>query len=158
MKFANIFNQFIIISLFISGPLWSQDTSRLRISAWQSLFPLRQGQFVTQSENKIFYIAAQSLISIDKKDFSIDQFDKSSGLSDVKLKFIQFNNLRKELIIAYSDGVLDIMDQNGKVVSLPQIRNFKNFTGDKSINQLLLWPYIDCFEQAKFKLDDFSMN
>lgn len=138
MKFANIFNQFIIISLFISGPLWSQDTSRLRISAWQSLFPLRQGQFVTQSENKIFYIAAQSLISIDKKDFSIDQFDKSSGLSDVKLKFIQFNHLRKELIIAYSDGVLDIMDQNGKVVSLPQIRNFKNFTGDKSINQLNL--------------------
>ena len=42
----------------------------------------------------------------------------------------QFNSFRKELIIAYQDGVFDIMDQKGRVVSLPQIRNFKNFTGN----------------------------
>ena len=129
---------FSLLFLLNGFLLQGQDTSRLRILEWQSLFPLRQGQQVTQSENKIFYIASQSIVSIDKSDFSIEQFDKSSGLSDVKLKFIQFNTFRKELIIAYQDGVFDIMDQKGKVVSLPQIRNFKNFTGDKSINQLYL--------------------
>jgi hypothetical protein len=123
---------------FLQPPIFGQDTSRLKISDWQSLFPLRQGLFVTQSEQKIFYIASQSIISIDKSDFSIEQFDKTQGLSDVKLKFLLFNKGKKELIIAYTDGVLDIMDQNGKVISLPQIRNFKNFTGDKSINQLFL--------------------
>ena len=116
-----------LLFLFNGFQLHSQDTSRLRILEWQSLFPLRQGQQVTQSENKIFYIASQSIVSIDKSDFSMEQFDKSSGLSDVKLKFIQFNSFRKELIIAYQDGVFDIMDQKGRVVSLPQIRNFKNF-------------------------------
>ena len=84
-----------LLFLFNGFQLHSQDTSRLRILEWQSLFPLRQGQQVTQSENKIFYIASQSIVSIDKSDFSMEQFDKSSGLSDVKLKFIQFNSLRK---------------------------------------------------------------
>lgn len=129
---------FLVFFLLNNNILFGQDTSRLKILAWQSLFPLRQGQFVTQSDNKIFYIASQSLISIDKTDFSIEQFDKSRGLSDVKLKFIQYNKLRKELIIAYADGVIDVMNQDGKVGSLPQIRNFKNFTGDKSINQIYL--------------------
>jgi len=138
MKLATPLFTCFVFTLFVVSSAFGQDTSRLKILDWQSLFPLRQGQFVTQSENKIFYIASQSIVSIDKTDFTIEQFDKSRGLSDVKLKFIQYNKIRKELIIAYSDGVIDIMDQNGKVFSLPQIRNFKNFTGDKSINQLYL--------------------
>ena len=126
MKFATPIFIYFFFTLFVVSSVFGQDTSRLKILDWQSLFPLRHGQFVTQSENKIFYIASQSIVSIDKTDFTIEQFDKSRGLSDVKLKFIQYNKIRKELIIAYSDGVIDIMDQNGKVVSLPQIRNFKN--------------------------------
>ena len=55
-----------LLFLFNGFQLHSQDTSRLRILEWQSLFPLRQGQQVTQSENKIFYIASQSIVSIDK--------------------------------------------------------------------------------------------
>jgi len=126
------------LALLLSLVLRGQDTSRLRIADWQTHLPLRQGQFAVQSENKIFYIASKSLISIDKGDFSLSYFDKTSGLSGVNLRQLTYNRDRKELIIAYSDGVLDILDQQGKVFSFPQIRNFRNIPGDKSIYQMHL--------------------
>jgi hypothetical protein len=56
MNFIHSFLRISLLFLFNGFLLQGQDTSRLRILEWQSLFPLRQGQQVTQSENKIFYI------------------------------------------------------------------------------------------------------
>ena len=64
----------VLLLLLISTGLAGQvDTSTLAIGQWRTLLPLRTGRYVTQSVDKVYYAAEESILAIDKVDFSLEE-------------------------------------------------------------------------------------
>ncbi|NRA52226.1 MAG: hypothetical protein HRU12_24110, partial [Phaeodactylibacter sp.] len=108
----------------------------LPIGQWRSHLPYQSGQYVTQSEDKIFFSTELSVVSIDKTDFAVDFVSTVDGLSNAGVEFIRYNSGSNILIIVYQNAVIDLVYNDGEVVTLNQIRNFQNFSGEKRINDL----------------------
>ena len=118
--------------------LFGQDTSSLAIGQWRSMLPYRSGPSVAQSADKVFYATELAVLALDKTDFSVDFIAKENGLSQAGIRLIRFSPSNKRLVIVYNNSVLDILQESGEVLTLNQIRNFRNFTGDKYIYDLLV--------------------
>ncbi|MCB0569975.1 MAG: hypothetical protein KDC66_09445 [Phaeodactylibacter sp.] len=108
----------------------------LPIGQWRSHLPYSAGKFVTQSKDKAYYSTDFSLVSIDKADMSAELLDKTKGLSGVGIEFIRYNTFSDILIVVYKDAVIDLIKPDGEIVTMAQIRNFSNFTGEKKVNEL----------------------
>ncbi|MCB0552571.1 MAG: hypothetical protein KDD02_03385 [Phaeodactylibacter sp.] len=123
----------LLVSLFqVSLPAQNP----LPIGQWRSHLPYQAGRFVTQSNDKVFYSTEFSIVSIDKVEMSIELLDKTRGLSSVGIEFIRYNPYSDILIVVYKDAVIDLIKPDGAVVTMAQIRNFSNFTGEKKVNDV----------------------
>lgn len=108
----------------------------LAIGEWKSHLPQQFGQRVTQSADKIIYANAWNLIIIDKEEFSADFMSKVDGLSDIGIEQIEYDELRQQLIVVYTNSNIDIISQEGRVVNIPNIKENTSILGDKTINKI----------------------
>jgi sugar lactone lactonase YvrE len=124
-----------LLQVFVTKP-WAQSPAPMRIGQWRSLLPYRSGPQVTQGPEKIYYATELSVLSLDKKDLSVDYFSREDGLSNVGIRTIRYNPFARNLMVVYANSAIDVIDGAGKVSTLNQIRNFKNFIGEKYIYDL----------------------
>lgn len=122
------------LSLCCYGAASAQNP--LPIGQWRSHLPYQGGQYVTQSSDKIYFSTELSVLSVDKVDFSVDFLSTVDGLSNAGVEFIRYNPFSNILIIIYQNAVIDLLYEDGSVITLNQIRNFQNFSGEKRINDL----------------------
>ncbi|KXK37783.1 MAG: hypothetical protein J5I52_12030 [Saprospiraceae bacterium] len=125
---------FLIFIFLVSVSLYSQ--SELAIGEWKSHLSYRQGQCITQSNDKIIYAASSGIFTINKSDLSPDFLSKEDGLSDVLVADIFYDPYNEQLIIIYEDSNIDIL-RGSNVINIPYIQTNTTIIGDKSIN--------DCF-------------
>ena len=111
--------------------------NEMPIGSWRAHFPYRIGYWVTQSESTIYYASPQALLAIDKEELSIRRISKVDGLSGSAIRMIRYVPGRDVLVVVYEDNVIDLW-KDGDVRTFVQIRNFTNFTGDKSIRELFV--------------------
>ncbi|MFO0000083.1 MAG: hypothetical protein ACK559_03055, partial [bacterium] len=104
----------------------------------RTILPYRTGPTQAHSTEKLFYATELADLALDKTDFSVDFIAKENGLSQAGIRLIRFSPSNKRLVIVYNNSVLDILQESGEVLTLNQIRNFRNFTGDKYIYDLLV--------------------
>jgi ligand-binding sensor domain-containing protein len=112
------------------------DTSTLAIGQWRSHLPLRTGRFVTQSSDKVYYATEQSVLEIDKADFSLREISRVHGLSNTKAKIVKYVGGSKSLLVLYDNSVIDLVPETGPVFTFNQINNFSNFVGDKIVHAI----------------------
>ncbi len=122
----------ILLLLFIV-PLSAQD--QLAIGEWRSHLPTKRGIAVSQSQEKVYYASEFGLIVIDKSDFSMSFMDKVNGLSDVGISALQYNQEKETLILAYSNGKLDILS-GSEIQYVSDLFTNANITGSREINSL----------------------
>ncbi|MCI4648227.1 hypothetical protein [Phaeodactylibacter sp.] len=115
---------------------FAQGQNPLPIGQWRSHLPYQAGQYVTQSAEKVYFSTEMSVLSVDKTDFAVDFLSTVDGLSNAGVEFIRYNSFSKILIIVYQNAVIDLLYEDGEVVTLNQIRNFQNFSGEKRINDI----------------------
>jgi ligand-binding sensor domain-containing protein len=108
----------------------------LPIGQWRSHLPYQSGQYVTQSADKIYFSTELAVVSVDKTDFAVDFLSTVNGLSNAGVEFIRYNSFSNILVVVYQNAIIDLVYEDGEVVTLNQIRNFQNFSGEKRINDM----------------------
>ena len=123
--------------LLIIFPFVGYAQSTLQIGQWQSHLPYHDGRQVTQSSEKVYYATEESVLIIDKEDNSIEVLSKVDGLSDTGVSEIIFDESNDQLIIAYTNSVLDIV-AGSEVIRISDILDKTSIQGDKQIYDMYI--------------------
>ncbi len=121
----------MLTSIIVSG---QEPQGDLALGQWKSHLPYSTGVSVTQSAETVFFATDQSLFSVDKEEHSIQLYNKVSGLSDIGIRQINYNQSLNVLLIAYSNSNIDLLDADG-ITNISDIKR-KSIPGDKRINNI----------------------
>lgn len=120
-----------IFLLTITFSLTAQND--LKFGQWESFLPYRFGKSVTQSETKAYFGTGLSLAVINKNDRTIQRISKTDGLSGVGVANVKYHATQKTLMVVYTDGVIDLIPDEGELTTLFFIKDFSNIVGEKII-------------------------
>lgn len=99
-----------------------QDGRRLgSIMQWKLHFSYRNPQEIAPSASRIYAIANGSLFYVDRSSDRIDYITKANGLNGSTIAHIGYDAASGQLIIAYEDGRIDLLDNNDNVRQIPDL-------------------------------------
>lgn len=133
--YSKIYFLLIFVGIFSSSVLLGQDNP-VGIGDWRSHLSYKNMVALTESEDAVFFASTQAILKIYKEDQSLEHLNKVSGLSDMRIKTLEYNRSENVLVIAYINGNIDLLYDNGMVTNLSAILNNNNIIGDKSINHI----------------------
>ncbi len=142
-----ISNIFLLISIISINSYISIGFSfaQIAVGEWRDHLPYSHALKVTEAENKIYCSTDISLFSYNKDDNSIEKLSKISGLSDIGFSSIEYSKENKVLLIAYSNGNIDLIENN-TIYNISDIKR-KQITGNKTINNIMFidhYAYLSC--------------
>ena len=105
------------------------------IGDWKIYMAYSEPQQIQETGNYLFVQASNSLYLYNKNDQSIQTFDKTTGMSDVVITNISWNQQTKRLVIVYDNSNIDLMDLNGNIVNIPDLYN-KTMSVDKTVSHI----------------------
>lgn len=149
------YTSLLVAALTAGGLLQAQNV--LPIGSWRSHLPYRIGSWVTQSEQTIYYATPQALLALDKQELSTRYITKVDGLTEAAIRMIRYVPEKQVLVVVYENSVIDLW-YDGEVRTLVQIRNFTNFTGDKSINDIYVAPNGLLYLAAGYGVSALDLN
>ena len=76
---------------------------------------------IAATPSAIYAIANGSLFSIDRADDQIVYWSKANGLNGTGITHIAYDQFSGKLIIAYENGHVDLLDEDGEVTQMPDI-------------------------------------
>ena len=106
------------------------------IGDWKIYMSYSDPQQIQETGNYLFVQASNSLYLYNKNDQSIQTFDKATGMSDVVINHISWNQKAKRLVVVYDTSTLDLIDLQGNVTNVPDLYN-KSMTEDKTVNSIV---------------------
>lgn len=101
------------------------------LGTWKMFFSYNNSQGVCNAGDKVFSATNKALFSYEKSTGVIRTYDKSSGLSDVGIGSIAYDNSTHTLVIAYSNSNIDLLVNENEVYN---IRDIKNAISSGAIN------------------------
>lgn len=104
--------------------------------SWK-VFPM-SGEFfdiVTDTPSKVYYVTGGSLYSYDKEYQETVYYAPGSRISDSGISSIHYNEDNSYLAVIYSNGNIDLIYDNGRLVNMPEIKH-ANITKSKTINDV----------------------
>lgn len=125
----------IILSLFFAMSLAGASAQHVP-GSWK-VIPMTGTtyEYVQETPDKVYFLSGGSLYSFDKDDNETLYYSPGSKISDSGISFMKYNGDQKYLLLAYSNGNIDLLYDNGKIVNLPEIKN-SNLTMAKTINDV----------------------
>jgi hypothetical protein len=121
---------FIFLLLFFG--LFAQ--SDIPIGVWKSHLAYKEGIWVAQSDQSVFYAAAKGLMILSKEDNSVRFLSREDGLSDVSISKIFFDPFNSQLIIFYDDSNIDILSDGDEITNISSIKDNRTVIGSKKVN------------------------
>ena len=100
-------HKILIILSFLSVSLFAQ----LPMGGWQMHSAYGYVSNVETGNSKVYALSYGSLMSVDKEDGTIEYYNKLTGLTSSNITKICFDRSTSRLLIAYSDGNLDLLDE-----------------------------------------------
>lgn len=106
------------------------------LGTW-NVFP----SYYTSTKNKVagdivYSLSDNSLMSYNTKDSEVRLYNSLNGLSSPQVAFIDYNSKTKKLIVVYKDNNIDLIDNNGNITNLPDLKD-KVLVG-KEINDVYI--------------------
>lgn len=108
---------------------------QMKINEWRTHAPGLKVINVEKVHERIYAATPYELFYYDTKDNSINKLSKVNSLSDFGINIMRYNKATDMIFIGYSNANIDIIDKNGKVINLNDIKH-KNILGNKSINDV----------------------
>lgn len=96
-------------------------------------------QNVIDAGDKVYYLVSNNLFCYDKTTQENEALNKRNYLSDVLISQIYYNSYKKYLMVVYDNSNIDLIDNNGKVINIPDIKD-AILTSDKTINDVSFTP------------------
>ena len=143
----------LLSCLFLSTAI---GQNALPIGKWRAHLPYRIGQYVTQSKDQVFYSTGLSIITLDKEELSTQFISKVNGLSNAGINLIKYNLFSDILIVVYSNSVFDLVKPD-EVITMNQIKNFENISGDKSVNNIFIDNESDIYLATSYGLSKVNI-
>ena len=122
---------FLPFYLFTFLPLNAQ------IGSWRNYLAYSDVQQIQAAGNELFVMASNDLYQYNKVDHSIYTYDKTNGLSDTGIQFINWCQQAKRLVVVYDDSNIDLVETNGNVTNISDIYT-RSITGGKEIYHVLI--------------------
>ncbi len=88
-----------------------------------------------ETPDRIYYRAGSNLFSYSEADNDNFAYSSDNVLSDVNIKEVYYNAEKKYLAVAYVNGNIDLVYDNGKVINLPDIKD-ANVYAARGINTI----------------------
>jgi hypothetical protein len=123
----------LLCILFFSYKAIAQ--TEIPLLAWRMHLSYNTINSIAIGEDKVFGAAKNSVMVLDKNDHSISTYSKLNGLTGAGISFINYNTSSDELLIAYEDGNLDIVEGN-TVINFNRLKESTAVTGSKRINHI----------------------
>lgn len=111
---------------------------------WHSHKSYAQIDQIEIGNKDVYAIADGSLMSIGKQDEQITYWDKTNGLHGDRIRCFAFDKKTKQLIVVYTDGLIDFISESGDVAGMPDLYKsmVTNPTQINSITQGEKYTYI----------------
>jgi hypothetical protein len=120
-----------IILLVCFGSLLQMVSSQ-SVGKWHSYLAYNNTTSVVEGNNFVYALADGSLYSFEKEDNSLRYYSKENGLSDNQINSIAFHSEDNTLIVAYTNGNIDLIGDNQSIYNLPFILNSSSIQ-DKTV-------------------------
>ena len=112
----------------------------LLLGEWKALLPANHGNHVASGNGKIFYGSSSGVTVIDEQDLENPQFYSTvEGLSAINVDNLAFDPISGQLIIAYSNGIIDLFSPD-EVFTILDIASNTTIQGSKRINDMHVTP------------------
>lgn len=106
------------------------------VGDWTVYSAYHDAQRTVYLNGKVFILSDGGLYSYDPDDTSVETYDKATVLSDFGIYDIRACEATNELVILYSNGNIDLLDSDGDVYNMSDLK-LKTLS-DKTINDLYL--------------------
>ena len=104
---------------------------------WKLHFSYSNPQQIAATPNAVFAEADGSLFSVDRADESIVYWNKATGLNGTAVAHIAYDRGAERLIVAYENGQLDLISNDGDVTQMPDI-SMKAGSIDVTVNSIFV--------------------
>lgn len=88
---------------------------------WRLHLSYSNPEEIAATPNAVFAAANGALFSVDKADDQLSYWSKATGLNGSSVAHIAYDEGAERLIIAYENGQIDLLDQEGHVTQMPDI-------------------------------------
>jgi len=121
-------------------PVISFSQNDILIGEWDALLPANHGNHVATGNGKIFYGSDAGILVLDEEDIENPQYYSTiDGLSEINVDNLAFDEESGQLIIAYSNGVIDLFSPD-EVFTILDIASNTTIQGSKKINNMHVTP------------------
>src|SRR6056297_30193 len=127
---------YIAIAFLIMTELMGQPN--LAIGEWKSYLPHTIGSYVTESDDRVFYVANQTLTRFNKSDLEQEFISTIDGLSSVGVKWASYNFQAEALVVIYEDSNIDIIYED-EIVNISDIPRNTQLSGDRTVRGIHQW-------------------
>ena len=140
--------KYILSVVFIFFIFFSfvQAQTNIGIGQWRTHLPYNEVIDVAVTPGLIYAATPYSLFTYRLQDNRVSIFDKVKGLHDLGINKIAYDKKFGQLLVAYSDANIDLIDQQGNVTNIPDIYK-KDMLGIKTINNIFFfgnYAYLSC--------------
>ncbi len=104
------------------------------IGEWRSHFSYNRITTVQVTEHHVYAAAKQGLLRHHIATGVTDLLNKTTGLSDVGIRTMAYDESTETLVIAYNNANIDLL-QGGETINIGDLRR-SNMSGDKSIHAI----------------------
>ena len=102
---------------------------------WEDLFSYNNVKDFIKVDDVIYAAADNAIFTYNTQNQETKKLSSVQGLSGETTSTIHYNNTFKRLIIGYENGLIEVVDDDGKITISEDIVNF-NQSGSKRINHI----------------------
>ena len=124
---------FTILCFFAISPCLVGQTDFS--SSWEDFFSYNNVKDFTHNNQRIFAIADNAAFIYDEGTGEMEKISSVHGLSGKETTSIHYSAATGRFIIGYETGLLEIIDENGKITVANDIERL-DITGQKQINHI----------------------
>jgi len=116
--------------------LFSNISAQNIMYQWRTHLAYNNIVQVAMTKDKVYALSDGALFSVTKSDKHIETYSKINGLSDNNAVFIAYSQRHGEMLVAYENGNIDFITDNGQVMNFPDILR-ANLNAGKQLNDVL---------------------
>lgn len=105
------------------------------VGSWEVYANYLTPEQMLETPEKVYCLSSGSLFSFDKNTEELYQYGIQNVLSEPIITKIFYNSKRDYLVVAYNSGNIDVIQKDGKVINLPDIKDAV-LQSDRTINDV----------------------
>ena len=103
---------------------------------WRTHLAYNNTNQIAMAKDKVYAISNGALFSVTKNDKHIETYSKANGLNDNNVVCIAHSQKHGKLLVAYENGNIDFIADNGQIVNFPYVYR-ANINAGKELNNVL---------------------